>query len=160
LAFNDIGPAPILSLATARDFPFGDQLLSCPLMLCDDESFSFASRYVDAATGFQLVSVLQTANDSIRRFFSAETGNLFQDLGWVDDLDAIINNPGSTFGRNVAGLFLETCALAARITKRTLEGFILFDDTENQEDVLALYDNTRFIGLKAWTGLPYVYVWV
>ncbi|KAG7294047.1 hypothetical protein NEMBOFW57_004109 [Staphylotrichum longicolle] len=29
-----------------------------------------------------------------------------------------------------------------------------FDDSENELDVLRIYHNSRFIGLKAWAGLP------
>jgi len=35
-----------------------------------------------------------------------------------------------------------------------------FDDVFNQGDVQVMYQNVKFIGLKAWVGLPYVYVWV
>jgi hypothetical protein len=44
--------------------------------------------------------------------------------------------------------------------KTLLEGLDGFDDPENAFDVLRIYHNTRFIGLKAWAGLPYVFIWV
>jgi hypothetical protein len=40
------------------------------------------------------------------------------------------------------------------------DGLDGLDDPRNGLDVLVMYDNVRFVGLKAWTGLPYVYVWV
>ncbi|KAK5662374.1 hypothetical protein OQA88_8284 [Cercophora sp. LCS_1] len=64
-----------------------------------------------------------SANDSIRWFFSAETGHVFQDLGLIVDLDAIVESP--TIGNSIDGLFLETCTLAARITKRALGNMTL-----------------------------------
>jgi hypothetical protein len=160
LAFNVLGPAPILRLMPAVGFLAGDQLLSCPLLLCNDEEFSLAARYVDPAIGVQLTGVLQAASCSFRQFFALNNEtSLFENLDLAVDLDAIADSP--TAANHVSGLFLETCALAARIMRRTLsENLDRFNDPENDADLLAIYDNTRFIGLKAWSGLPYVYVWV
>lgn len=153
-----------MRLVTADGFLSGDQLRSCPLVLCDDENFSCAAQYADPAIHLQLVAVLQAAHNSFRQFFELEAQSVLGDDGLsasVADLilDAIVDTP--TAGNDVPGLLLETCALAARIMRRTLAGFVDgFDDPENALDVLMIYDNTRFIGLKAWKGLPYVYVWV
>lgn len=148
----------MLWIATSGNFLCGDQLMSCPLLVCDDEDFSLVTKYVDPAISFKLVNVLHAASESIRHFFFPDIEGLFAQHGLVVDLDAIADSPIA--GNSVSGLFLETCTLAARITKQTLEGLSSFEDPENRADVLALYDNTRFIGLKAWTGLPYIYVWV
>lgn len=148
----------MLWLASTRNFPSGDQLMSCPLLICDGEDFSLATKYVDSAIGIQLANVFQVASESIQRFFFPDIEGSLAQLGLTVDLDAIANSP--IVGSNVSGLFLETCTLAARITKRTLECLSSFEDPLNEADALALYDNTRFIGLKAWTGLPYIYVWV
>lgn len=62
---------------------------------------------------------------------------------------------------SVPARLLETCVLAARIMRNTLtDGLDGLDDPRNGLDVLVMYENVRFMGLKAWTGLPYVYVWV
>ncbi|KAG7290235.1 hypothetical protein NEMBOFW57_000233 [Staphylotrichum longicolle] len=164
LAFGDLGPCPIMRLVTADGFLSGDQLRSCPLVLCDDENFSCAAQYADPAIHLQLVAVLQAANNFFRQFFELEAQSVLGDDGLAASvadliLDAIMDTP--TAGNDVPGLLLETCALAARIMRRTLAGSVDgFDDPENALDVLMIYDNTRFVGLKAWKGLPYVYVWV
>ncbi len=148
-----------MRLMTADGFLSGNQLRSCPILLCDDEDFSLAAQYADPAIRLDLVHVLQAASDSFRQFFSLNTATEDEltaaDLG----LDAIADR--LTAANDVSGLLLQTCALAARITRRTLSGIVDgFDDAGNELDVLAMYENTRFIGLKAWAGLPYVYVWV
>ena len=148
-----------MRLMTADGFLAGNQLRSCPLLLCDDEDFSLAAQYADRDIRLDLVDVLQAASDSFRQFFSLNTATEDEltaaDLG----LDAIADR--LTAANDVSGLLLQTCALAARITRRTLSGIVDgFDDAGNELDVLAMYENTRFIGLKAWAGLPYVYVWV
>lgn len=62
---------------------------------------------------------------------------------------------------DVPGRVLEACALAARIMHRTLAGDVDgFEDKANEADAREIYEHTRFVGLKAWRGLPYVYVWV
>lgn len=148
-----------MRLMTAEGFLAGNQLRSCPLLLCDDEDLSLAAQYADPEIRLDLVQVLQAASDAFRQFFSldatAEDGLAAADLS----LDAIANHP--TAANDAPGLLLETCALAARITRRTLSGIVDgFGDAGNELDVLAIHENTRFIGLKAWAGLPYVYVWV
>lgn len=160
LAFNVLGPAPTMRLRPAVGFLAGDQLFSCPLLLCDDEDFSLAARYVDPAIDVKLTGVLQAASCPFRKFFDLDDElSLFEDLDLAVDLDAIADSP--TAANHVSGLFLETCALTARIMRRTLsENLHSFNDPANNADLLAIYDNTRFIGLKAWSGLPYVYVWV
>jgi hypothetical protein len=164
LAFGELGPAPTMRVMTADGFLSGNQLRSCPLVLCDDENFSLAAQYADPAIHLQLVAVLQAANNSFRQFFDLEAQSALGDDGLAASaadsiLDAIVDTP--TAANDVPGLLLETCALAARVMRRTLAGFVDgFDDPENALDVLMIYDNTRFIGLKAWKGLPYVYVWV
>lgn len=160
LAFNTLGSAPIIRLMTASDFLAGDQLLSCPLLLCDDEDFFKASRYVDPSIGTELAGVLQAASESFRLFFDLDAQSLLSEESDLSvDLDAIADSPTAT--NDVSGLFLETCALAARIMRRTLwQSLKGFDDPANEFDVLGMFDNARFIGLRAWTGLSYVYVWM
>ncbi len=153
---------------TADGFLSGDQLRSCPLLLCDHEDFSLAAPYANAVIRADLIDVLQAASDSFRHFFfGADQHGTFGDDALalaaavaVDmNLDAIIAIP--TAANDISGLLLETCALAARITRRTLSGRVDgFDDAGNELDVRAIYENSRFMGLKAWAGLPYVYVWM
>jgi hypothetical protein len=155
LAFNDLGATPKLRVVTSEGFPRGKQLLSSPFLLCDDEDLSLAAGYVDPAIRVRLVKVLQAASQSFQRFVRFEHEGI--DVDSV--LDDIIDMPVAA--NDVPGLLVETCALAGRIMRRTLSGDgDRLDDPENELDALAIYDNTRFIGLKAWTGLPYVYVWV
>ncbi|KAK4129672.1 hypothetical protein N657DRAFT_564033 [Parathielavia appendiculata] len=158
LAFSLLGPAPIMRLMTADGFVEGDELRSCPLLLCDKEDFSLAAQYVDPAIHVQLVAVLRAANDSFRQFFlPSAMQNTCGNDGRI--VDALADSP--TAGNNVPRLLLDTCAFAARIMRRTLSGYLDgFEDPENTSDLLAIYHNTRFMGLKAWAGLPYVYVWV
>ena len=147
-----------MRLMTADGFVEGDELRSCPFLLCDNEDFSLAAQYVDPAIRIQLVAVLRAASDAFRQFFlpSGEQNAFGNDARTVD---ALADCP--TAGNNVPRLLLETCALAARIMRKTLsENLDGFDDSENKSDVLRIYHNTRFIGLKAWAGLPYVYIWV
>lgn len=166
LAFNDLGPGPLTHLTTPADFPSGDQLRSSPLLLCDNEDFSLAAQYVDSTIRNQFVSVLEAASDLFHGLFTPNTASpppnprskRSQEARINLDLDAIADiNAGTT----VSGLSLQTCALATRITRRTVMGEAdAFDDVFNQGDVQVMYQNVKFIGLKAWVGLPYVYVWV
>jgi hypothetical protein len=145
---------------TADGLVEGDELRSCPLLLCDNEDFPRAARYVEPGIRGQLIAVLRAANDAFQQFFlpSVEGTTSGHDARTVD---AWADCP--TAGNNVPRLLLETCALAARIMRRTLsesENLDGFDDHENMMDVLRIYHNTRLIGLKAWAGLPYVFIWV
>jgi hypothetical protein len=137
----------------------GNELRSCPLLLCDDEDLSLAAQYVDPAIAFKLVAILQTANQSFWRFFS-HYGDV-QSGGLADgDLDLDVLLPGAATN-DVPSLFLQACASAARITRRTASGHAAgFDDVANEPDVQTIHGTARFVGLKAWTGLPYIYVWV
>ncbi|KAK4044114.1 hypothetical protein C8A01DRAFT_31713 [Parachaetomium inaequale] len=163
LAFNVLAPTPTLRLTTADGFPAGNQLRSCPLLLCDAEDLSLAGQYADTAVRARLVDVLQAAHDAFRHFFFDPAGaqSTLGECGL--DLDTVANSMGSSAAaaNSVPHRLLETCALAARITRNTLSGEVDgFDDAGNALDVQLIYEHTRFMGLKAWTGLPYVYVWV
>lgn len=168
LAFNLLGRHPTMHLMTADGMPAGNQLRSCPLLLCDDEDLSLAGQYVEPAIRVQTVAALQAASDSFRQFFGLDVQSPTSSTGRTsaeDDAaigrssDAIANNPSPP--SKASRLLLDTCALTARIMRRTSQGNLNgLDDTANELDVLRLYENTRFIGLKAWAGLPYVYVWV
>ncbi|KAK0616157.1 hypothetical protein B0T14DRAFT_482257 [Immersiella caudata] len=162
LAFNDLGQGPIMHLTTSEDFPAGDQLRSCPLLLCDSEDFSLAAQFVDPDIQTNLVLVLTTANDAFRFLFSISF-----DLGKVGPLsferklDATAILDATATPIKVSGLFLQACGLATRIACRTISGEAeTLDDAIHQVDVRVIYDNLKFIGLKAWAGLPYIYVWV
>jgi len=114
------------------------------------------------------VSVLQAARDSFQRFFSPsppegeeDAGAVLAGLAAVDlVVDAVLaGSPAAV--NDVPGRVLEACALAARIMHRTLAGDVDgFEDKANEADAREIYEHTRFVGLKAWRGLPYVYVWV
>ncbi|KAK4233354.1 hypothetical protein C8A03DRAFT_19560, partial [Achaetomium macrosporum] len=166
LAFDVLGPAPVMRLVTTdgNSSLTGNQLRSCPLLLCDDEDFSLAAQYVDPAIAVQLAAVLQAASDSFWQFSHSGTQiRRLPDDGLLDadlDLDALLIDRPAAAANDVSRLFLQACASAARIMRRTLSGNSDgFDDAANEPDVQTLYDTARFIGLKAWTGLPYVYVW-
>lgn len=163
LAFNILNPVTSLRAATVGPFE-GQQFRSSPFLMCDADEFNLANKYVQPHIHGDLPEVLQSALDSLRRFFKIPSERGWEDeadwqhLGTVD-LDRIIDQPWEA--SDISGLFLETCALAARIMRRTLlEGLDAFDDGANKEDLQVIYDNVRFIGLKAWVGLPYIYVWV
>ncbi|KAK4202427.1 hypothetical protein QBC40DRAFT_276726 [Triangularia verruculosa] len=163
LAFNILNPVTSLRVQTVGPFE-GQQFRSCPLLMCDDDEFDHANQYVQPHIHGDLPEVLQSAFDALRCFFKIPSEHRWEnDLNWQDlmhvDLDHVIDQPRTT--ADIPGLFLETCALAARIMRRTLmEGLDGFDDVRNKEDVQAIFDHIRFIGLKAWVGLPYIYVWV
>ncbi|KAK0644692.1 hypothetical protein B0T16DRAFT_460716 [Cercophora newfieldiana] len=159
LAFNELGPNPVVRLNTPEDFPSGDQLRSCPLLLCDEEDFSFAAQYVEPDIRTDLISVLGAASNTFLALFESKTPTL-ENSGESDfDLDVIADV--TTVSTKVSGLFLQTCALATRITHRTTTGEAnAFDDPINHMDAKTMYYNLRFMGLKVWAGLPYVYVWV
>ncbi|KAK3900282.1 hypothetical protein C8A05DRAFT_17396 [Staphylotrichum tortipilum] len=170
LAFNVLGPAPVPRLLTADGFLAGDQVWSCPLLLCDDENLSLAGQYVDAAIRGPLVAVLQAARDSFQHFFfpsPGETDDAGATLAGLAAVDVVVDavlaasSPPAAAANDVPARLLETCALAARIMHRTLAGDVDgFDDAANEADARVVYENTRFVGLKAWRGLPYIYVWV
>ncbi|CAP61125.1 uncharacterized protein PODANS_3_920 [Podospora anserina S mat+] len=163
LAFNILNPVTSLRAATVGPFE-GQQFRSSPFLMCDADEFDLANKYVQPHIHGDLPEVLQSALDSLRRFFKIPSERGWEDeadwqhLGTVD-LDRIIDQPWEA--SDISGLFLETCALTARIMRRTLlEGLDAFDDGANKEDLQVIYENVRFIGLKAWVGLPYIYVWV
>ncbi|KAK4097160.1 hypothetical protein N658DRAFT_434590 [Parathielavia hyrcaniae] len=156
LAFNLFDPAPIMRLMTADTLLDGDEFRSCPLLLRDNEDFSLAAQHVDPTISAQLVAVLRDASDSFRQFFLPLP---LQNTCDPRAADILADSPPA--GNSVPRLLLETCALAARIMRRTLSGCLDgFEDSENELDLLEIYHKIRFIGLKAWAGLPYVYVWV
>ena len=189
LAFNSLDPVPIPHLTTPDDFPAGDQLRSCPLLLCDHEDLSLAAQYVDPDIRASVVYVLETANSLFNGFFLDPDGSTSPLIPGISTpttleqelvLDAILDNPVAV-ATSVSSLFLQTCALATRITYRTLAAKtavragikggkvgIAFDDKSddnaldmsNDLDAQRIYHHVRFMGLKAWVGLPYVYVWV
>ncbi|KAH6856157.1 hypothetical protein B0I37DRAFT_69827 [Chaetomium sp. MPI-CAGE-AT-0009] len=212
LAFNTLGPSPTTHLTTPPNFPAGDQLRSCPLLLCDGEDLSRAAAYADPSIRAGLVAALQDAHASFHAFFffdcsplhGAGTGTASDpasdpaspsewssgssstavgeagEVGEADgvplvdtvDWDALVDGLSAASApapapapapkpNSVPARLLETCALAARIMRNTLtDGLDGLDDPRNGLDVLVMYENVRFVGLKAWTGLPYVYVWV
>jgi hypothetical protein len=186
LAFSTLGPAPTTHLTTSPTFPAGDQLRSCPLLLCDGEDLSLAARYVDPCIRAGLVTALQAANDTFHGFFGgsgrfrgaspeSDSGSAWSSNGSTAvgeavpaDLDTLADGvsyvPATVLApvpNSVPARLLETCVLAARIMRNTLtDGLDGLDDPRNGLDVLVMYENVRFVGLKAWTGLPYVYVWV
>ncbi|KAK3986765.1 hypothetical protein QBC44DRAFT_401818 [Cladorrhinum sp. PSN332] len=165
LAFNTLEAVPTTHLITPPGHPFypEGQFRSSPFLLCDaDTDFSRVFQFVASPeVAIQLVTVLQEANDIFRRFFGLATD--FDAVVPVY-LDVIIDSYNDGRRNDTSKLLLETCALAARIMKRTLEDGVWsarqFDHVTNERDVLAIYDNVRFMGLRVWAGLPYVYVWV
>ncbi|KAK4225617.1 hypothetical protein QBC38DRAFT_482573 [Podospora fimiseda] len=165
LAFNELEEIPPVYLVTPPGHPFypEGQFRSSPFFLVDaDMDFLRVSQFVSSPeVGIQLGIVLQEANDIFQRFFGLTT-----DLNAVVPgyLDAVIDSYNDGRRNDLSKLLLETCALATRIMKRTLEegawSARQFDNVTNERDVLAIYDNVRFMGLRVWAGLPYVYVWV
>jgi len=189
LAFNSLDPVPIPHLTTPDGFPAGDQLRSCPLLLCDNEDLSLAAQYIDPDIRASVVYVLETANSLFNGFFPDSDGTASPTTPEISTpttleqelvLDAILDDPAAV-PTSVSSLFLQTCALATRITYRTLAAqtakraaikggkvVITSDDNDddnaldlsNDLDAQRIYHHVRFMGLKAWVGLPYVYVWV
>ena len=183
LAFSTLDATPTFHFTTPPGHPFYQQgqFRSSPLLVCDDKRADFsraaASGIMTASppgVGKQVVAVLQEAHTIFRRFSGSALASEEEhvDAGTATtaantvpvDLDSIIDSYNDGRRNDVARLLLETCALAARIMKRTLEDDMLttpeFESPGNERDVLAVYDNVRFMGLGAWEGLPYVYVWV
>jgi hypothetical protein len=150
-------PRPYISVVGREG---GNYMLSSPLLLCEDERFALVHDFVDVAIAAQLSHILQRTFESVRQLYSLKDAPdnphpvIPTDLG----LDEVIGR--SVDGRNVPALMLETCALASRIFFRTLKYTTSFNDCINEADMIALYDNLRFIGLRSWSGLPYVYLWM
>ncbi|KAK4164332.1 hypothetical protein QBC43DRAFT_378745 [Cladorrhinum sp. PSN259] len=165
LAFNSLEAIPSIHLITPPGHPCypEGQFRSSPLLLCDaDTDFFRVDQLVTSPeVGIQLTTVLQQANSVFCRFFGL-TSDFDVDVPLY--LDAIIDSYNDGRRNNLGKLLLETCALATRVMKRTVEDGVWpaaqFEDLGNERDVLAIYDNVRFMGLRAWAGLPYVYVWV
>ncbi|KAK3294387.1 uncharacterized protein B0H64DRAFT_343731 [Chaetomium fimeti] len=167
LAFSTLGTAPTPHLTTSPAFPAGNQLRSCPLLLCDGEALSLAAQYTDPSIRPGLVTALQDAHDAFRGFFGYPSSlpGPASPSTWSSSSTAVGEEADDgvppVVPNSVPARLLETCALAARIMRNTLtDGLDGLDDPRNGLDVLVMYENVRFVGLKAWTGLPYVYVWV
>ena len=67
---------------------------------------------------------------------------------------------GSSSLSNISGLILQTFALATRIFFNSVCNRHRLDHESNKSDMRALCDLMRFIGIKRWRGMPYVYRWV
>ncbi|EAQ87647.1 predicted protein [Chaetomium globosum CBS 148.51] len=203
LAYTPLTPTPTTHLTTPPSFPAGDQLRSCPLLLCDGEDLSLAARYVDPATRAELVAALRGAWGVFAGLFLGGLGggcdrggspgsDADAGSGWSSDgstavgggegevdggvLDSVPVTVGGWDGladggwclsvpnldlvpvlspNSVPARLLETCVLATRIMRNTLADRLDgLDDPRNGLDVLVMYENVRFVGLKAWTGLP------
>jgi hypothetical protein len=154
LAFNSLGRAPTLRLGCTAGILSGDQFLSSPFLLCEDEEFSPSIRHFQGSTASQLAGVLETAHMIFAHFFDINLPKHISAFNFDEAADSIT-------GPNTSSILLQTCALATRIMHRTFSKALNdFDDAENRLDLLKIYANTRFMRLEAWEGLPYIYVWV
>lgn len=61
--------------------------------------------------------------------------------------------------RTKCGLLMQASSLACRIFLRTISSTSKFSHDDNNRDMKALYEHLRLGSLKAWTGLPYIYLW-
>ena len=156
---------PISRLRIARREE-GDYLTGSPLLLCNDEEFSSIRKLSYDGSTAQLVHVLEDTFHTIHQvylcYYSADSQEILRSTRVEDasrlDLSSLIDS--LILPRNIEGMILQTCALASRIFFRTLELSTGFGDDANGPDMRSLYENLRFIGVKGWAGLPYVYVWL
>jgi hypothetical protein len=78
--------------------------------------------------------------------------------GAFPDLDELADP--CTLEGGVPGIILQSCVLASRIFFRTLDRLDGLEDRANATDMRALHRNLRFLGLRSWAGLPYIYAWL
>jgi hypothetical protein len=80
------------------------------------------------------------------------------DRGASPDLNELAG-PGTIEG-DVPRIILQSCALGSRVVFRTLEQLNGLDNSANLTDMRALHRNLRFLSVRTWAGLPYIYAWL
>jgi hypothetical protein len=142
----------------------GNYLASSPLLVCNNEDFASLNRFLDSAGACQLEIILSSTFDSVEHVIlhANEDHDPFirtRSLGYTGvDLNEAADCPNPP--RNVTSMLVQACALASRIYFRTLEREDETRDEANGRDAKAIYDLLRFLGLKSFTGLPYIYLWL
>jgi hypothetical protein len=150
------------------------------LVIFNDQDFSLLSKFIDADVADNLVAILQHTFDSIQQVYLASPihgGDVDQGRssaggsstsssssipssarGASPGLDKLADR--RTLEGDVARIILQSCALGSRIFFRTLEQLKGLDDSTNLADMRALHRNLRFLGVRSWAGLPYIYAWL
>jgi hypothetical protein len=161
----------------------GHFFASSPLVIFNNQDFSLLSKFIDPGIADHLAALLQHTFDSIQQVFLASS------IPGVDGFPPAANSPDSSITYNgsttpsasrgaspdldeladrrtldgeidVAQIILHSCALGSRIFFRTLERLRGLDDSANLADMRMLHRNLRFLGVRSWAGLPYIYAWL
>jgi hypothetical protein len=103
------------------------------------------------------------AGSPARSSSSSDTGSTSSSIasstrGAVPNLDELAGPV--TLEGGVPQLILQSCALGSRIFFRTLERRDGLDNGANRGDMRALHRNLKFLGLRSWAGLPYIFAWL
>ncbi|KAH7471793.1 hypothetical protein FOMA001_g13360 [Fusarium oxysporum f. sp. matthiolae] len=142
----------------------GNYIVSSPLVLCNGEDFSCLDRFIKVEAAVQLGAILKHTFDSIEQviMYTAHNDDRFAKTCTssyvgpdLDELAEPLNPPCNT-----TALLVQTCALASRIYFRSLKNLDGTVIDANSRDAVEIYHNLRFLGLKSFAGLPYVYLWL
>ncbi len=142
----------------------GNYFAGSPLVLFNGEDFSSLRKFVDAEIAAPLTAILQLSFDSIEQLYlgsanpvgeTSESRSAHEMFLYVDEYAN-----SYTSKRNAARIVLQSCAIGSRIYFRTLAQLTGLQSTSNADDSRTLYNNLRFLGLRSWVGLPYIYAWL
>jgi hypothetical protein len=140
----------------------GRHITSSPLFPNDYGDFSSLSNFFEPGFADTLEKILFMTSHVIQQLLQRsqqEEEPASQGTSAVGlDLDGMVSSLASN--NTSPARLVQTCALASRITIRTFQQLISFDDVKNQSDLRLLYNNLRYINLTSWAGLPYVYLWM
>jgi hypothetical protein len=153
-----------VSRVRARCTGDGNFFAGSPLVLFNDEGFSSLSKFLDAETASLLAAVLQLSFDSIEEVYLASTGHrsTYHKTELRRESSPILDQLADPLANevNIARIILQSCAVGSRILFRTLKNLSGLDDSANITDMRVLYRNLKFLGLRSWAGLPYIYAWL
>lgn len=140
-------------------------LLSSPLLRRRGDNFILLNEFITDRTiardFIQSIEETFTVVELLCRYGYAPADDLEPISAFLHS-DSRLNHlaDGSSSLSNISGLILQTFALATRIFFNSVCNRHRLDHESNKSDMRALCDLMRFIGIKRWRGMPYVYLWV
>ncbi|KAF2762197.1 hypothetical protein EJ05DRAFT_507770 [Pseudovirgaria hyperparasitica] len=142
-------------------------LLTSPLYIC--EAFALAHKYngnisetsvqimQDAFNLFKIrVKSMERVTEASPITLNADTST--SDTYYADLQTALKSDMIST--KSAQHFVNETIRQAAIIWWRAVARFTPFDAPGNDVNLIAIYNSMSWIPLEAWTGLPFVYLWI
>jgi hypothetical protein len=122
------------------------------------------NKFMDTKHAMLLATIFDYTFSSIKQVYACI--NDHRDLCNEENRDVPIDLDIDTLSslsmpvKSVPSILLQTCALASRIYFRSLTAHHGLENKANAPDMRVIYENLRFLGLRSWAGLPYVYIWL